>query len=97
MPNSQRFTFDRSCIRKLAGQRQVQVALQPIADAVAQRARQGDPQGNYHPAPVVVTLANLARAGIRVQDTAPRATQREFGAGRAAGRRTLGRLSQGRE
>lgn len=90
------FRFDRSCIPALARARQMQQAIAGPAEDVAAQARSLDGAGNYHAAPVVVTLANLSRAGFRVQDTTRDALRREFGTSRRAGLRTLGRLSGGR-
>lgn len=87
------FRFDRTCVARLASQRLMQGAVSDTAERFAAAARAADPAGNYHAAPVVVNLADLSRAGWRVQDTTRDATVREFGRGRRAGRRTLGRLS----
>jgi hypothetical protein len=87
------FRFDRSCVARLASQRLMQGAVKDAAERFAAAARSADPAGNYHAAPVVTDLADLRRAGYRVQDTTPDATTREFGRGRRPGRRTLGRLS----
>ncbi len=87
------FRFERSCVARLAGQGRMQQALSATANDVVAAARSADPRGNYHAAPVVTNLANLNRAGWRVQDTTADATRREFGTGRRPGNRTLGRIA----